>query len=80
VVLPASTEEVAAVTKVCNKYKIKVKPISTGWYHWAAPLNDEDPTVQFDLRRMNRILEIDEKNRFAVIEPYVVERSCRRRP
>ena len=72
VVLPASTEEVAAVTKVCNKYKIKVKPISTGWYHWAAPLDDENPAVQFDLRRMNRILEIDEKNRYAVIEPYVV--------
>ena len=25
-----------------------------------------------DLRRMNRILEIDEKNMFAVIEPYVI--------
>ncbi|MGA3128132.1 MAG: FAD-binding oxidoreductase [Candidatus Korobacteraceae bacterium] len=71
-VLPGSTEEVQAVTKVCNKYKIKVKPISTGWYHWAAPLTDNEPTVQFDLRRMNRILEIDEKNRIAIIEPYVI--------
>lgn len=72
VVLPGSTEEVVAVTKVCNKYKVKVKPISTGWYHWAAPLKDDDPTVQFDLRRMDRILEIDEKNRFAIVEPYVI--------
>ena len=71
-VLPGSTEEVQAVTKVCNKYKIKLKPLSTGWYHWAAPLTDNEPTVQFDLRRMNRILEIDEKNRFAIIEPYVI--------
>ena len=71
-VMPGSTEEVQAVTKVCNKYKIKLKPISTGWYHWAAPLTDNEPTVQFDLRRMNRILEIDEKNRFAIIEPYVI--------
>ncbi len=72
VVMPATTEEVQAVTKVCNKYKIKIKPISTGWYHWAAPLKDDEPTLQFDLRRMNRILEIDEKNRFAIVEPYVI--------
>ena len=72
VVMPASTEEVAAVTRVCNKYRIKLKPISTGWYHWAAPMKDDEPTVQFDLRRMDRILEIDEKNMFAVVEPYVI--------
>lgn len=72
VVLPGSTEEVAAVTKVCNKYKIKVKPISTGWYHWAAPLTEDEPTVQFDLRRMDKILEIDEKNMYAIVEPYVI--------
>ena len=72
VVMPASTREVQAVTKVCNKYRIKIKPISTGWYHWAAPMKDDEPTVQFDLRRMNRILDIDEKNRFAVVEPYVI--------
>src|SRR6266496_2799946 len=64
VVMPASTEEVQGVTKVCNKYKIHIKPISTGWYHWAAPLKDNEPTVQFDLRRMGRILEIDEKNMY----------------
>ncbi len=72
VVLPATTEEVAAVTRLCNKYGIKVKPISTGWYHWAAPMKDDEPTVQFDLRRMNRILEIDEKNMVAVVEPGVI--------
>ena len=72
VVLPGSTEEVAAVTKVCNKYGTKVKPISTGWYHWAAPMKDDEPTVQFDLRRMDKIIEIDEKNMYAVVEPYVI--------
>ncbi len=72
VVMPLTTEEVVAVTKVCNKYHVKVKPISTGWYHWAAPLKDDEPTVQFDLRRMNRILEIDEKNTYAVVESGVI--------
>jgi hypothetical protein len=72
VVLPASTAEVQGVTKVCNRYGIKVKPISTGWYHWAAPMKDNEPTVQFDMRRMNRILEIDEKNMYAVVEAGVI--------
>ena len=72
VVMPVSTAEVQGVTKVCNKYGIKVKPISTGWYHWAAPMKDNEPTVQFDMRRMNRILEIDEKNMYAVVEPGVI--------
>jgi glycolate oxidase len=60
------------VTKLCNKYGIKVKPISTGWYHWAAPMKDNEPTVQFDLRRMDKIIEIDEKNMYAIVEPYVI--------
>ncbi len=72
VVLPGSTEEVQAVTKVCNKYHIKLKPISTGWYHWAAPLKDDEDTIQLDLRRMNKIIEIDEKNMVAIVEPYVI--------
>ena len=72
IVMPGSTEEVAAVTRLCNKYGIKVKPISTGWYHWAAPLKDDEPTIQFDLRRMDKIIEIDEKNMYAVVEPYVI--------
>ena len=72
VILPATTEEVQAIVKVCNQYRIKVKPLSTGWYHFAAPQSDEDDTLQLDMRRMNRIVEIDEKNMFAVIEPYVI--------
>jgi len=72
VVMPASTEEVQALVRLCNRLKVKVKPLSTGWYHWAAPLRDDEPTLQIDLRRMDRILEIDEKNMLAVVEPYVV--------
>ena len=41
--MPDTTAEVQAVIRVCNKYGIKIKPISTGWYHWAAPMKD-DPT------------------------------------
>jgi len=70
--VPGSTEEIQAIVKTCNRYKIKVKPYSTGWYFYCAPQKDGDDTIQLDLRRMDRILEIDEKNMFAVVEPYVI--------
>jgi len=69
VVLPGSTEEVQAVAKICNKYKIKFKPLATGWETIAAV--GGEGVIQIDLRRMNRILEIDERNMYAVVEPCV---------
>ena len=69
VVLPGTTEEVQAVVKICRSHKVKFKAFSTGWGFWAAP--GTQGVVQMDLRRMNRIIEIDEKNMYAVVEPYV---------
>jgi glycolate oxidase len=69
VALPSSTGEVQAVVKVCNNHGLRFKAFSTGWGVWNGPTYDN--VVQIDLRRMNRILEIDEKNMYAVIEPYV---------
>ncbi len=71
VIMPRTTEEVQTIVRLCNRHRIKVKPLSTGWYHFAAPQSDA-PTLQLDMRRMDRILEIDEKNLIAVIEPYVI--------
>jgi glycolate oxidase len=70
VIMPASAAEVQAIVRTCNRYKIKCKPYSTGWGAASAPTVKDE--IQMDLRRMNRILEIDEKNMFAVVEPYVV--------
>jgi len=69
-IVPGSTEEVQAIVKICNRYKIKAKAYSTGWGTYS-DLRSEG-AVQLDMRRMNRILEIDEQNMFAVVEPYVV--------
>ncbi|NPV59158.1 MAG: FAD-binding oxidoreductase [Actinobacteria bacterium] len=69
VVLPASTEEVQAVVKACNRHGLKFKALCTGWGVHAGPTSEG--VVQVDLRRMDRILEIDEKNMIAVVEPYV---------
>ncbi len=70
VLLPGSTEEVQAIVMLCNKYKIKFKASSTFWSAQGYPSGDN--TIQLDMRRMDRVLEIDEKNMFAVIEPGVI--------
>ena len=67
VVMPASTEEVAGVVKVCNRHEVKFKAHSTGYGNYAGV--GTAGSVSIDLRRMNR-LQIDAKNRMAVIEPY----------
>lgn len=69
VALPSSTEEVQAIVKACNKHDLRFKAFSTGWGVWNGPTYDN--VIQIDLRRMNRILEIDGKNMYALIEPYV---------
>jgi glycolate oxidase len=68
VILPGNTEEVAAVIRLCNKHRIPYKAQSTGW-SFMPPVYD---FIFLDLRRMNRIIEINEKNMYAVVEPYVI--------
>ena len=70
VVLPGNTEEVQAIVRACNRYRVKYKALSTGWGPWNAP--GSEGVVHVDLRRMNRILDIDEKNMYGVVEPYVI--------
>ena len=70
VLLTASTEEVQAIVKTCNKHKLRLKSSSTFWSAMGYPSYEN--TIQLDLRRMDRILEIDQKNMYAVIEPHVI--------
>jgi glycolate oxidase len=71
IVLPKNTAEVQAIVKLCNKYKLAFRPVCTGW----TGMFPSD-IIYMDLRRMNRIVEINEKNMYAVVEPYVIRRSC----
>ena len=70
VTLPKNTGEVQAIVKLCNRYKIQFKASSTGWGHMCDP--SSSGVIKIDLRRMDRILEINEKNMYAVVEPYVI--------
>ena len=59
VVLPGTTEEVAAFVKVCNKYKIKYKAHSTGY---GAENGATAPDcVLVDLRRITTLLKLMRK-------------------
>ncbi|MCP4755917.1 MAG: FAD-binding oxidoreductase [Proteobacteria bacterium] len=70
VVLPGNTSEVQRIARVCNQYKLKFKAFSTGWGSWGS--QHSEGVIQLDLRRMNRIREINEKDMYAVVEPYVI--------
>jgi glycolate oxidase len=69
VILPATTEEVQKIVRLCNKYKIQFKASTTFWA--AMGYIGSDCAVQLDMRRMKSI-EIDEKNMIAVIEAYAI--------
>jgi len=69
VLLPGSVNEVQAIVKTCNRYRIRFKAISTGFVT-AANVGGTG-AVHLDLRRMNRILELNERDMYAVVEPYV---------
>jgi len=70
VVLPEDTGEVQLIIKLCNRHNIRFKAFSTGFIFGNIPAGAG--AIQLDLRRMNRILEINEKNMYAVVEPYVI--------
>jgi len=69
VLMPGRTEEVQAIVKLCNKHRIKFKASSTFWTS-RGNISD-DYAITLDMRRMDHILEINEKNQYAVIEPFV---------
>jgi FAD/FMN-containing dehydrogenase len=69
VALPKSTAEVQEIMRFCSASQYMAKPLSTG-FHTAAAASNKDVII-LDLKRMNRIVEIDVKNQIAVIEPYV---------
>jgi (+)-pinoresinol hydroxylase len=71
-VAPYTVEEVRQVMRVANEYRIPIYPISTGknlGYGGSAP--NLSGSVVLDLKRMNRILDVSERNASALVEPGV---------
>lgn len=71
-VAPVSVEQVQAVVRIANDTRVPIYPISTGknlGYGGSAPALSG--SVVLDLKRMNRVLEIDEQNASVLVEPGV---------
>ena len=71
-VAPISVEEIQAIVRIANEYRLPLYPISTGrnlTYGGSAPVYSG--SVVLDLKRMNRILEVDERDKTCLVEPGV---------
>lgn len=70
IVLPQSTEEVQAIMRIANRFRVPVIPFSNGMIAFNGPTTP-DPTICVHMSRMNRVLSIDEENMTATLEAYV---------
>src|SRR5690606_17454403 len=71
-VAPAEDEQVQEVLRIANRFRIPIYPISTGRnlaFGGSAPVLSG--SVVLDLKQMNRVLEVDEQNAYALVEPGV---------
>jgi len=71
-IAPDSVEQVQQIMRVANRYRIPIYPISTGknlGYGGSAPVYSG--SVVLDLKRMNRVIEVDERNASCIVEPGV---------
>ena len=79
VIFPGSTEDVAAVVRLAGEHGVSLWPTSTG-HNWGmgefSPVREGQVVLHLG-KRMNRILEVDERLGYAVIEPGVTFRQLR---
>ncbi len=71
-VAPITTEQVQEIVRIANRHKIPLYTISTGknlGYGGSAPAYSG--SVVLDLKRMNKIIEVNEENAFCIVEPGV---------
>ncbi|WP_233863560.1 FAD-binding oxidoreductase [Paraburkholderia adhaesiva] len=70
--LPANVDEIRAILRVANEMRVPLWTVSTGRnfaYGGAAPRLSG--SVVLDLQRMNRILDVDDRLAYALVEPGV---------
>jgi glycolate oxidase len=74
VVTPDGVDQIAAIVRACAERRVPIVPrgAGTGYTGGAVPVRGG---LVLSLERMNRILEIDEQNLVAVVEPNVVTAS-----
>ncbi|MBK5285831.1 MAG: FAD-binding oxidoreductase, partial [Bacteroidia bacterium] len=71
VVKPKNAEEISAILKICNKENIPVTPRGAGTGLSGGALAVHGGII-ISMERFNRIIEIDERNLQATVEPGVI--------
>lgn len=72
IVMPETVEEIQEIVRVANRHTIPLWTNSTGRNNgYGGPAPRVRGSVVLSLRRMNRVLEIDEELGYAVVEPGV---------
>ena len=71
-IAPDGVAQVQKIIEIANAYKIPLWTISTGRnFAYGGPAPRKQGYVVLDLKRMNRILEVNEKYGYALVEPGV---------
>ena len=71
VVFPADTAQVSAIARLCNTSRIPLVPRGAGSGYTGGSVPSQGGVV-LSLERFTRILEIDEANLLAIVEPNVI--------
>ena len=77
VLLPATALEISAIVRLCNEHRVPLvaRGAGTGYTGGAVPTRGG---VVVSMERLNRILEIDQANLLAVVEPHVITGDLQR--
>lgn len=71
-IAPGSVEEVQKIVRIANQYRVPLWVISCGKnWGYGGPAPRVAGSVVVDLKRMNRILEVNEQHAYALVEPGV---------
>ena len=69
VIRPETTEEVAAIVKLANRHKLPLVPRAAGTGFMGAAVAVKEGSLLLDLRKMDRILEINEDDHKVIVQP-----------
>lgn len=69
-IYPENTGQVRDIVRICNQYSLPIIPCSSR-VHFRGCTIPKQGGVILDLKRMNKIISINERNRYVMIEPGV---------
>ncbi|MFW9977117.1 MAG: FAD-binding oxidoreductase [Candidatus Thorarchaeota archaeon] len=78
VVMPESVEEIQAIVRLANETRTPLIPFVSGQNVGGLTIPQVDGAVIVDLKRMNRVIELDHNAMYVVVEPGVTFGHLRR--